>query len=218
MAHKLIDIRDKLPRHKTRRWKKRKSTEYIVVHTTASDNQDPFKTARYHIHTGKTNHISKKGCPGLVYHDFITKSGIVYHCNDYQDWTWHAGLYNRKSVGVTLAYKGQTPGRYPTEKQRTALSEHLLRLCLYLKVLPKRIVGHREVPGMFTILGGGSRKYKKTCPGMSINLDDLRMDVTCRLQRRLAAEQLYFGAIDGLFGPKSRVALEMFNPLKYHVS
>jgi N-acetyl-anhydromuramyl-L-alanine amidase AmpD len=209
---KKIDIRNDLPRHATKKWKKRDKITHIIVHTTASDNQDPFKTARYHI--SSNNHISPGGCPGITYHDFITKEGIIYHCSDYQDWIWHAGLYNKHSVGVVMAFKGQVDIISPTEKQYDALLKHLVVLCLYFKVLPSNVIGHREVPGMFTILGKGSVKYKKTCPGMSVNLDRLRSEVTLYLQRRLAAEDLYHGKIDGIFGPLSQKALDAFNPLK----
>jgi len=70
--YRVIDISDSLPRHPTREWTVRATPTRIVVHTTASDNQDPHKTARYHIAPGKDNHISEKGAPGLCYHDFVT--------------------------------------------------------------------------------------------------------------------------------------------------
>lgn len=211
MSHRFVDIRRTIPKHLSRKWKKREYISHIVVHTTASDNQDPNKTARYHITPGKQNHISKKGAPGLAYHDFITKTGIVYHCNNYEDWTWHAGLYNKKSIGVVLAFKGQNGGA-PDGKQLIALEEHLTVLCLYLKISPNYIIGHREVPGMFTILGKGSRKYKKSCPGWGIDLDILRTTVSFRLQKRLVTEGLYRSRIDGLFGPKSMAALLAYKP------
>lgn len=209
MSHKLVDFRKKIPQHKTKKWKTRTSVDSIVVHTSASNQQDPVQTALYHI---GPNHISKTGCPSLAYHDFITKNGIVYHCNDYEYSTWHAGLYNNRSIGIVLAFTGQT-GEKPIESQLIALEEHLTILCLYLKILPENILGHREVPGYFTILGNGSKTYKKTCPGMGINLDELRKNITFRLQTRLQSEKLYRGKIDGIFGPKSITALKSFAPL-----
>lgn len=208
---KVIDIRRSLPRHKKRKWAKRDNVSRIIVHTTASNNQDPYKTAHYHITPGPQNHLSKRGAPGIAYHDFITKAGEVYHCNDYQDSTWHCGVWNKSSVGVCMAFRGQD-NVSPTPQQAKALEEHLTILCLYLKILPKRIRGHREVPGMVTILGNGSKKWKKTCPGLAVDLDKLRRDVTLRLQRRLSAENLYKGRIDGIFGPKSRAALRAHVP------
>jgi N-acetyl-anhydromuramyl-L-alanine amidase AmpD len=209
----LVDIRKTIPRHKTRKWKSRRDAKRIVVHTTASENQDPNKTARYHSTPSKHNHLSKKGAPGLAYHDFITKDGVVYHCNDYTHITWHTAGWNRTGVGVALAFKGQS-GKPPVAEQMKALEEHLTTLCLYLKILPRMIKGHREGPGMLLqSLGRGSKRYKKTCPGMGIDLSALRDRVTRRLQRRLASEGLYRGKIDGAFGPKSKAALRQFKPL-----
>jgi N-acetyl-anhydromuramyl-L-alanine amidase AmpD len=209
------DITGSLPRHKTRKWKKRKKIDTIVVHTTASRNQNPHWTARYHITPGLSNHISKKGCPAIVYHDFITKEGIVWHCNDYWDKTWHASAYNRRSIGVTMAYRGQTPGVAPSIQQYDSLIKLLVVLCLKFKILPKRVIGHREVPGMWTLLGNGSKKYKKVCPGMAVDLNELRAEVTERVQRQLAAAGLYDGPIDGIFGRKSKKALKAWVPLQH---
>lgn len=208
---KKIDIRHKLCRHPTKAWKKRPKITHIVVHTTASDNQDPFKTNAYHI---GPNHISSTGCPKITYHDFITKEGVVYHCNDYEERVWHAGTMNKVSIGVVMAFRGQIDTNSPEPIQFDALLKHLTILCLYLKILPRNVIGHREVPGMYTLLGKGSVKYKKTCPGMSIDLDQLRKLVTLSLQRRLATERLYQGKIDGIFGPMSQAALTAFNPLR----
>jgi len=208
MNYSMANIVNILPKHPTRKWKLRPTPTRIVVHTTASDNQDPYKTARYHVHAGKTNHISKKGCPAIVYHDLITKEGLVYHCNYYADRTWHAGGYNKSSIGVGMCFRGQDYGVRPTLLQFETLRKHLVKLCLYFKILPKRIVGHREVPGMWTLLGNGSKRYKKTCPGMSVDLDELRSEIAVRMQRVLSSVGLYEGAIDGLFGRKSKKALK----------
>ena len=205
-----VDIRSEMPRHPTRKWDRRKLIKYIVVHTTASSNQDPKKTARYHITPGPQNHVSQAGCPGLCYHDYINKDGIIFHCNEYRDKTWHAGLYNAKSIGVVMAFEGQKPGMLPSDAQWNALLEHLVKLCLFFKLLPQDIIGHREVPGMYTIVGKGSKKYKTVCPGLAIDLDNLRYLITCRLQTFLAAQELYTGSIDGKFGKLSQAALNNY--------
>jgi N-acetyl-anhydromuramyl-L-alanine amidase AmpD len=213
MARKYMDIRKVLPKHPTRKWKTRTSADTIIVHTTASSQQDPAKVAANHIRPGKDNHLSQAGAPGLAYHDFITTDGVVYHCNNYTDVTWHAKLWNTRSVGVVMAFRGQD-GRPPEVAQYDALKRHLVVLCLYMKILPERVFGHRECPWMSTVLGNGSVRYKKECPGMGVNLDQLRDSVTRKLQERLQEERLYTGRIDGAFGPASRKALLAFDPLR----
>jgi N-acetyl-anhydromuramyl-L-alanine amidase AmpD len=212
-VYNLVDIRKTIPRHPTRKWKTRTNVTHVVVHTTGSSNQDPAKTAAYHISVGKQNHISALGCPGLAYADFITKDGTVYHCNSYTDITWHASLYNSRSIGVVMAFEGQN-GDMPLPPQYEALLSHLVILCLYIGILPQNIIGHREVPGMMTILGNGSKRYRKSCPGMAIDLDLMRKQIATRLQERLKEEACYSGEIDGIFGPKSQTALKTFRQLK----
>lgn len=211
MAYTMQDIRATLPKHKTKKWKKRNTADTIVVHCTAGDNQDPVQTALYHITPSPDNHLCKTGAPGLAYHDFINKAGVLYRCNSYQDITWHAGLYNTRSIGVVMAYTGKA-GVSPTTEQMKTLEEHLVFLCLCLHILPKNCIGHREVPGMYTIVGKGLKKFKKECPGMMVDLDALRRRVTTRLQRVLTAKGLYSGPIDGDFGPLSKAALKAYIP------
>lgn len=209
MTYQLNDIRNTIPKHKTRKWSKQTSVKRIGVHATASDNQDPNRTALYHVTPSSQNHISAQGAPGLCYHDFIDKAGLVYHCNDYDNIVWHWGMWNTNSVGVVLAYKGAAK-EVPPDVMMESLKEHLVVLCLYLKVYPENIFGHREVPSMYTVLADGTRRYKKTCPGMGIDLDVLRDSVTRMLQTRLTEEGLYDGDIDGLFWDQSKSALDSF--------
>tara|TARA_Y100000310_G_scaffold345057_1_gene461463 strand:+ start:1551 stop:2114 length:564 start_codon:yes stop_codon:yes gene_type:complete len=182
------------------------------VHTTASNNQDPNKTARYHCTPSPTNHISKKGAPGLCYHDFITKNGTIFHCNDYNEITWHTKGQNGKGIGVTLAFRGQT-GELPVAPQFQALIPHLAKLCLLFKVLPRNVKGHREASGM-AIFGKGPVRYKKKCPGMGVDMNVVRHLVTIRLQQLLKDHGYYRGIIDGAFGKNSRAALQAFSPAK----
>ena len=209
MAYRLIDIRKTIPKHPTRKWKRRGLADTIVVHCTAGSQQDPNATAKYHIRPGPQNRLSKRGAPGLAYHDYVTDEGIVFHCNNYNDSTWHARSYNSRSIGVTMAYRALDTVP-PTVNQLIALCKHIVTLCLYIKIQPKRVLGHRELPWMSTILGNGSVRYKKSCPGMAVDMDDLRDTVTRGLQRRLQDEGLYHGAIDGAFGPLSQAALRDF--------
>jgi N-acetyl-anhydromuramyl-L-alanine amidase AmpD len=211
MAYPIKDIRKTIPKHKIKKPKKRKNADTIVLHCTASDNQDPNKTASYHVTPGKDNHLCKTGAPTVAYTDIITKAGILYHCTNYTDVTWHAGNWNDRAIGIALAYKGLA-GEPPTELQMFTLHEHLTFLCLYLHISPTRIFGHRECPFMSTITGKGVKIFRKECPGMSINLDKLRLEIILRLQKRLSALELYKGSIDGKWGKLSEKALLDFIP------
>lgn len=213
MSRNYVDIRQTIPKHPTRKWKERTSVDKIVLHCTASSQQDPTRVAKNHIRPGLQNHLSKRGAPGLAYHDFIDAVGRVYHCNHYYHSTWHARTWNKSSVGVVMAYEGGSEP--PPEAQILATAKHLVRLCLFLKIRPERVYGHREAPWMSTVVGRGSVRYKKACPGMQVDMAKMRDMVTRGLQKRLKDEGLYHGAIDGIFGAKSIHALADFDPRNY---
>lgn len=209
---KVVDIRRTIPVHKTRKPDKRtKKPTHIVVHCTDSDNQDPNRTALVHVTPSPDNHVSKKGAPTIAYSDFITKNGIVYHCVDYSNITFHAQSYNSRSIGIALAYKAD---KAPLNIQYNASIKYLSALCLYFKIVPSNVLGHREVPGMYTIFGNGSKRFIKECPGRFIDLDKMRCDLVGRIQCRLKLEGLYQGRLDYIFGPKTYNALMEFNPLQ----
>ena len=161
----IIDVRNLLPQHKTKVWSKRKKTTHIIVHWTGSENQDPYVTAAYHV---GPNHISKTGCPALCYHYYLTRDGSIFWCNDLDDWTWHAGgLYNKKSIGVVLAYKNSiTPEQY-----KNAI-EIVSELAKRYSVPIKNILGHKE-----TLLASTE------CPGTCIDMHDFRRNVAISLKR-----------------------------------
>ena len=135
----------------------------------------------------------------------------MYHCVDYSKITFHAQLYNARSIGVVLAYKASKP---IGPIQYDTLIQHLTVLSLYLKIKPQNIIGHREVPGMYTLLGNGSKRLRKECPGHLIDLDDMRCKVIINIQKRLTKEGLYGDIIDGIFGKHTNAAFMQFNPLR----
>jgi N-acetyl-anhydromuramyl-L-alanine amidase AmpD len=163
-------------------------------------------TARDHIKPGPQNHISQKGCPSIAYHDFIDSSGTIFRCNNYSDITWHAGLYNSSSIGIVMAFKGQD-NIFPAKEQWDAMIDHVVDLALTFRILPPSIIGHREVPGMAIHLGNGSVRYRKVCPGMVIDLKDMRKLITKKIQEKLYGKALYFGVQDGTFGPVTKAGI-----------
>jgi hypothetical protein len=179
---------------------------HIWVHTTASDQQDPAATARYHI--SRNNHISRRGCPSICYHDTVAKDGTVSHCNDYGDVTWHTRGYNGTGVGVALAYRGQD-GNPPIKTQYQAAVSHLGNLCLFTGLDPSSVRGHREAGR--SIGRKGSMVYRKTCPGLGIDMNAMRRDVCIDMQTSLAMCGLYpWHLIDGRWGPRSKAAARAY--------
>lgn len=213
------DLVPVLPIHLKKKPKKRDlaSIKKIVVHTT-DWNIQPLELAKYDI---GPNHIDSTGCPSITYHYYIGKSGEVFRTADEKWITWHAAMHNSNSLAICLAYKtdplfesGKTkvpsPDKVPTPEMFESLIELLAHLCKQLKVDPREIWGHRELLGTGFILAKGHKQLRKTCPGMSIDLDDLRNEVAAKLQYEMKTLGFYLGRVDGIWGPKSQLAFEQF--------
>ena len=89
------------------------------------------------------------------------------------------------------------------------------KLCLELCLLPSNIRGHRELKMTGWIPGPkGSRRLRKTCPGMLIDLDKFRRSVSTYMQIVLKDAGVYNGSIDGIFGLKTIDGLRHYWILK----
>lgn len=198
-----------LPVHPTKKPDKRKlsSIQKIVVHTTDWE-VDPVRLAQYDI---GPNHISNTGCPTATYHYYINQAGEVSKLVNEDIVTWHAAGHNTNSVAICLAYKTDPqfesgkkkrpdPTKIPTAEMRAALQGLLVELCIRLAVSPTQIFGHRELFGTGFIFLKGHKALRKTCPGMTIDLGLLRINVIVELQQKIGVKS------DGVWGPKSEVA------------
>lgn len=180
----------------------------IVLHCTDGAFDTPQSVAQYH--TSPCNHISAKGCPAIAYTLFITRDGQAFQTLDLEEVGWHAGAsWNGHLMGVAMAYKASGAMEPPPEVQMTATVEAVAHTCLHLGILPGSVVGHRELFGTGWGLRGGRKYLMKECPGMLVNLDKFRKDVTMKIQEELGI------VIDGVFGPETKEAMELYVPGEY---
>jgi hypothetical protein len=213
------DLTKSLPVHPKKKPDTRKSSEIkkLVVHTT-DWNITPEALAQYDI---GPNHISSTGCPSITYAYLVERDGTVCKTAPETWVTWHVGNHNRSCLGISLVYKTDakfesgksksvSADNVPSLEQMTSLTALLVTLALSLGIEPQNVVGHRELEGTGFIWVKEHKQLRKTCPGMAVNLDDLRLHVAKGMQTVLLEEGLYTGKIDGLWGPKSRAALEEY--------
>jgi len=157
------------------------------------------------------NSISTHNCPGITYHELIMPDGGVYKTLPYVEVSWHVGAWNPGSVAIAMSYKvSNEDGKDTYGPTREALKSTIIRageLCLKFKLNPKQVVGHRELKGTGWFFKKGSRRLRKTCPGLQVNLDHLRRKVAVYMQLKLREKDLYWGKIDGIFGARSMKAL-----------
>jgi len=211
MSQLVSDYTDKLPVHPTKRYKLRKLSDIkrIVVHTTDAD-WSIETLAKYDINP---NHISSSGCPKCTYHEVIMKNGMVYWCVPYEEITWHVGVWNPGSVGVALMYRcSDLNGKdvyAPREEAVRSLITRCNALCFKFGLSPSSVVGHRELKGTGWLPGKGSRILRKTCPGLKLNLDQLRTSIASRMQTVLRLNGYDGIEVDGIWGPISKMAFDI---------
>ena len=209
-----VDISKELPRHPTKRYKRRclDKISRIVIHTTDRD-WSILRLVEFDI---GPNHISNTGCAAITYHDVIMDQGTVFHTLPYREVSFHAGGYNTSSVAVALMYRCTDPktGKdtfAPTTEALKALTAHCGKLCLKFGLTPNRIFGHRELKGTGWFRSkSGSKRLRKTCPGLQVDLDKVRRAVTEYMQIYLRIQGFYQGKVDGDFGKNTRKAFKAF--------
>jgi len=207
-----IDLTEELVRHPTKVYKKRALSKIkrVVVHTT-DWTTTPQRIAEYDI---EPNHISETGCPAITYHDMIGSDGQLYHTLPYEEVSWHVGMWNPGSLGIALTYrcsnkKGEDVYG-PKRKLLHTLETRCGDICLKFGLTPDKVVGHRELKGTGWTMFKGSKRLRKTCPGLKVDLDIVRRNVARYMQIVLGAGGFYTGKVDGLFGPQSNKAFRLY--------
>lgn len=210
------DLVSQLPLNSKKKPKVRplSSIKQIIVHTTDWDIA-PLELAKYDI---GPNHIDSTGCPSITYHYLIEKDGTVSRTAKEEWVTWHAGGHNSNSLSIALVYKtdpafesGKGPYKVnftPTQEMLIALDDLLVDLCKKFRIPPTEIYGHRELIGTGFILFKGHKRLRKTCPGMSVDLDELRETIILRLQQEMLDHGFYKGIVDGHWGNKSKLGFQ----------
>ena len=119
---------------------------YIVIHHSASENQNAHDYARYHL---------SKGWPGIGYHYVIQPNGQIFQTQELTTVSYHVKNHNTISLGIVLS------GDLNQHPMSNAPRRALILLIRRLKVmLPNdlQVVGHGELkatdcPGAFVDVG-----------------------------------------------------------------
>lgn len=225
---KPIDLSRELPRHPSKRYKTRDESkiDMVVLHCTDRD-WSTQQVAEYDV-TGKLtyvrkvdgqeitdiNHIDETGLPGLTYHDTVGESKVE-HSLPYVEVSYHAAGYNTRSVAIGMLYRTTNPAtgkaEYSPPEGMVKLAQcHAAELCLKFGLSPDRIFGHRELKGTGWDWIRGRKRLLKTCPGPYVDMDEIRRNAAVYMQIQLKLAGCYTGAIDGLFGSRSKAALALY--------
>lgn len=174
----IVDITGELPRNPNYSeipLRDKKKLKYLVWHCSAAPPSfGVWDLVRYDL---SPNHISKRGCPCPTYAYYIEADGTVYKTAQIAWKTWHVGRWNGVSLGICLAYEAKDEP--PPAEQVAAALELTVQLCRGWGFDPENVVGHRELP--YTGYNPKTKKLRKTCPGLCIDMDWVRREVASGL-------------------------------------
>lgn len=135
---KVVDLRGKLPTHKTLKYRTRKLSDIrsIAIHHSLTLTGSPEAFANYHVNTN--------GWPGIAYTYVVQRDGTVYKCWDHDKVTYHVGNSNKHALGICMV--GDFRFQQPTVEQYGAIIELVRQL---QKEIPTatQVKGHSEYPG-----------------------------------------------------------------------
>ena len=171
----------------------------IVFHCTDADGWTPDRLSKFFVEERKF--------PICGYHYYV-QADTVWQMVGENVITYHAAHHNSDTVSFSIDYN---PTR--DEKLNIALNpkvyENAIKvatyLCLKFRVTPDNIFGHRELPftGYQVMADKNDHTHLlKTCPGLKINLNQFRMEVTKSVQKVLSLVE------DGVSGPKTVYAIK----------
>ena len=208
----IVDMRDKLPRHASKKWRFRDPDylEGVCYHQSLEEHGRASGNARYH---SNPNHISNDGLPGLSYTMFVEKDGRVILANDVEAKTYSHGYRdpagrdeNELYIGVCFGGHFSGPGyrgtQAPTESQMQVARLLWGHLSTIWNWGPECLFGHFDFG-------------KPACPGYELmgfveSIRPQRFDSITSRQSFLMKMSFYMGAIDGIWGPMSKEALVKF--------
>lgn len=163
----------------------RSKTDFIIVHCSA--------TASGSVQSFRDYHVNHNGWRDIGYHWVIGNGhgmpdGQIEPGRDEQDTGAHCKGFNNTSIGICIV--GDTDKTPPTPAQYEMLLSKLVQLCQKYMIPVKRILGHRE-----TISG---RMEGKTCPGILVDMDKLRLEVADRMREAASQNTVFWKLLRGM--------------------
>lgn len=217
MGLEVVDARKRLA-HASKKWRRRRIVDIkgVAYHQTGGGDS-LSKLAFYHT---RSNHISKTGMPGVGYTIFVDKKGVTTLCNDLESITWSQGTVklpgDENKMFLSVCFGGSfKPWPNSTEHPTTAQME---RAALIWQVLKKHLgLTEHDLYGHYDF-------GKSACPGEALEdfieaVNDSAVWEWVPFDLRTIKGQqgalMHYGLlneedVDGVFGPRSRRAMQAF--------
>jgi len=140
----LIDVRDSLEKHPTKKYERRslEQIDTIVVHHTATTSATPEAIANWHV--------NNNGWPGAAYHIYARKNGEVYLMNDLEAISYHCYKHNDHAIGI--GFEGDFTRESPTQQEIEMGKDIVAWVESMIEITAVR--GHKNMPDNSTACPG----------------------------------------------------------------
>lgn len=147
--------------------------DWIVVHTAAAYDAARKRVVHQSLEQIRRYHIEHNGWRDIGYHWIIGEGGILEPGRPESEPGAHVGGFNAHTIGVCVTGHGDFAPFLP--RQTLALVRLCARICRDHRLTGLRVIGHRETAQH------GAPPTAKTCPGLLVDMDEIRGLVGDRL-------------------------------------
>jgi N-acetylmuramoyl-L-alanine amidase len=151
-----------------------RNIDYIVVHTAGAYDWKRKKVVHQSVAVIRDYHITHNGWRNIGYHRYIEEDGASQPGRRDDEVGSHAGGFNQNTLGVCVSGHGDIEAFNP--RQLNALVQQCASWCRTYHLTADKVIGHRE-----TAYHGGP-PVTKTCPGLKVDMDEVRRLVADRLK------------------------------------
>lgn len=147
--------------------------DWIVVHTAAAYDAARKRVVYQSAQDIRRYHQEHNGWRDIGYHWVVLEDGSLEPGRPESEPGAHVGGFNAHTIGVCVTGHGDFAPFLP--RQKLGLVRLCARLCNTHKLSGLRVIGHRETPAH------GAPPTPKTCPGVLVDMDEVRGLVGDRL-------------------------------------
>ncbi len=148
--------------------------DWIVVHTAAAYDAARKRVVHQSVDDIRRYHQQHNGWRDIGYHWVIEEDGKLGPGRPESEPGAHVGGFNAHTIGVCVTGHGDFAPFTPL--QTAALVRLCARLCSEHTLVGLRVIGHREAPAH------GAPATSKTCPGLLVDMNEIRRLVGDRIE------------------------------------
>lgn len=149
--------------------------DWVVVHTAGAYDFKVRRVVYQSTETLRQYHKEHNGWDDIGYHWVIEGDGSINPGRAEDTIGSHVGGFNKRSIGICVTGHGDFAAFKPI--QLASLIQVCARICEERHLAAGRVIGHRETDEH------GGPPVTKTCPGLMVDMDDIRRRVADRLNQ-----------------------------------